>query len=297
MSRFILLAPVLVLVLPFSGCASLGGQGDKNSLTLTDTSVDEFKPVPVDQIVGMAAYDFTGKKESVEWIACRGKKPAGTLFVMHRDRAGYDRADFCQGWIAQSFVSQGFDVISVNRPGYGASTGTPDFSGAQSMAALDSGLKGALATAQPPKPLVGIWGYSTGATAAALFAKHAPRFQFMILGGGVYDFEETLKHTQDGYIKADIETIQKTGGSKALEDRSIGYDVAGLPKKIAIYHGKLDTAAPLQQAKAFADSLAGSQYDANFQAIEGVDHEIPWMHHRKILEILAHAFAPGGTGE
>ena len=50
-----------------------------------------------------------------------------------------------------------------------------------------------------------------------------------------------------------------------------------------LYHGKQDTAVLPQQARAFADSLESSgEYKVNFQIIEGVAHEIPWAHHRKI---------------
>jgi predicted esterase len=284
-----------VLALASLGCASLGAE-NKPKLSVADLSTDELKPVPFSEETGVAPYTFAGAAQKVEWIDCKVKgTPQATLLLMHRDRAGWETGKYCGGWIAQSFLSQGFDVVAVNRPGYGQSTGEPDFAGAQSLAAVDAGVKAALAQAKNAKPLTGIWGYSTGATAAALYAKHAGNFAVAILGGGVYDFEETLKGTQDDYLKKDIEQIKKTGGSKALEDRSIGYDVSGLPKVIAVYHGKSDATAPLAQAQAFADSLASNgAYKVTFQPLEGVTHEIPWPQHWKILEVLAHAAANGG---
>ncbi len=281
--------------LALTGCASLGGSQKKGTLSVADLSSDELKPVPVAEESGIADYTFAGAPYKAAWIDCKVKgAPQATLLLMHRDRAGWEEGKYCEGWIAQSFLSQGFDVIAVNRPGYGKSTGEADFAGAHSMAAVDAGVKAALAKVKNAKPVHGIWGYSTGATAAALYAKHAGTFKFAILGGGIYDFEETLKSTQDAYVKKDIEQIQKTGGSKALEDRSVGYDVGGLPKFLAIYHGKDDKTAPLAQAQAFSDSLASNgSYNVSFQPLDGVAHEIPWAQHWKILEVLAHAVATG----
>lgn len=281
-----------------TGCASLGSDQKSGQLSFADVSAADLKPVAVTQDVGVAEYAFGGAPQKAEWIDCKVKTPAlATILVFHKDRAGWEKERFCEGWIAQSFLSQGFDVVAVNRPGYGLSTGSPDFTGEQSLAAVDAALKDALAKGKNTTPVTGLWGYSTGATAAALYAKHAPGFKFIILGGGIYDFEETLKSTQDDYVRKDIEQMQKTGGTKALEDRSVGYDVAGLPKTVAIYHGKLDKSAPLAQAQAFADSLASNgAYSVTFQTLDGIGNDIPWAQHWKILEVLART-ATGAGGK
>jgi len=124
------------LVLLLAGCASLGSEKEKG-LSVEDLSVDDLKPVAMVAEGGVADYKFGGKAEKVEWLGCKVKgTPQATLLLMHRDRAGWEDDRYCEGWIAQSFLSQGFDVIAVNRPGYGQSTGEPDFAGAQSMAAV-----------------------------------------------------------------------------------------------------------------------------------------------------------------
>lgn len=283
---------LLALCAVLSGCASLGKEEKTDQLTLAETSAVDFKNVAYDEVKGLAEYTFGGAPQKAEWINCKAKAPRFSIFVVHSDRAGYEDEKFCDGWIAQTFLSQGFDVITVNRPGYGASTGKVDFAGEQSMAAMAAGLKDAVAKGKNAKPVDGLWGYSTGASAAALFAKKNPGFRYLIVGGGIYDYETALKQTTDSYLKADIEAIHKTGGDKAMEDRSIGYDVSGLPKQIAVYHGKQDTSAPLSQAKAFNDALeSNGDYKVTYQVIEGVAHDMPWTHHRKILEILSYSVA------
>src|SRR5262249_22092855 len=144
--------------------------------------------------------------------------------------------------------------------------------------------------ARLPKPLTGAWGYGTGATAAALASKQLPGLKFLLLGGGIYDYEETAKGTSDAYLKKDIATIKKTGGEAAIEQRSVGYDPSGLPKRVSLYQGAQDTVAPVGQAKAFADSLeSAGGYQVTFQALEGLGHDIPWVQHRRIIEGLAAA--------
>jgi len=275
-------------LLVLSGCASLGSGNQKDSgLTIANTSHVDFVPVTAEAFVGMSNYTFGADTHQVEFINCKIAAPKATIIAVHSDRAGFDVSKFCDGWIAQSFLSQGYDVIAVNRPGYGNSKGNPDFGGPQSIAALESGVKAAVRIGRNPHQPSGIFGFSTGVSSAAFLAKKMPELKFLILGSGVYDYEATLAETKDSYLKRDLKKIRDSGGNKAIEDRSIAYDVAGLPKKIVLYHGKQDTAVSPEQAKAFSDSLESSEYKVTFQILEGVSQDIPWMHHRQILEVIA----------
>lgn len=288
--RFPMVATVSLALLLLPACAALTREDD-TQLKITDTSEDQFSQVDSTSQDGLADYTFGSAPQRAEWVVCKLKAGKASLVVMHTDRAGYEKAKFCSGWIAQAFLAQGYDVVTVNRPGYGASTGAPDFAGAQSSAAVEAGVADAVKKTKIKAP-TGIWGNSSGATAAALVSRKIKGLKFAILGSGIYDLDETVKKTSDSYIKADIEAIKATGGDKAVEDRSIAYDATGLPKTIVLYHGKQDTAVPPSQAKAFSDSLESSgEYKVTLQIIEGVTHEIPWPHHRKILEVLAASMA------
>jgi hypothetical protein len=281
------LAAFFVFLLPL-GCASLGGGKETGSdLTISNTSHVDFVPVQAEAFVGMSNYKFGDVTHQVEFINCKIPKSKATIITVHSDRAGFDVSKFCEGWIAQSFLSQGFDVIAINRPGYGNTKGNPDFGGAQSIVAMEAGVKAAVKIGRNPHQPSGIFGYSTGVASAAFLAKKMPELKFLILGSGVYDYEATLVDTKDSYLKSDLNKIKNTGGNKAIEDRSIAYDVAGLPKTIVIYHGKQDTAVSPEQAKAFSDSLESNEYKVTFQILEGVSQNIPWMHHRQILEVIA----------
>jgi len=282
---------VAVAVVFMAGCATLAGDDDPQPLTISDTSDETVvTAVPYDDVSGVAEYKYQKQSAKAEWVACKPKSGAkAAVIAMHEDRAGFDRSRFCSGWIAQTFLASGVAVVTVNRPGYGGSTGTPDFAGLQSQAAVTAALKDIAAKAKLAQPITGAWGYGTGATAAALLSRGASGLQFLILGGGVYDMEETLSVTQDSYLKKDIEAIKATGGNKAIEDRSIAYDVGGLPKRIIVYHGKNDLAVPASQAKAFADALESGEYKVTLQEIDGVAHDLKIKDHRKILLVLIHA--------
>lgn len=280
--------PLLAALMPVVGCAHLAT--DDSELTIASDDMEAaFEPVSSQQQAGLVDYQTEGATQKAEWIACLGKSTKSTVLAMHASHAGFDPARFCTGWLAQAFLSQGFDVVTVNRPGFGASTGAQDFWGTGATAAVMAGLEAALA--KGAKPLKGAWGYGTGAAAATAFARKHGKFVWLILGGGVYDLEETEKSTADSDLRAEIVALRKKGGDKAIEDYSVGYDVSGLPKRLLIYHGRLDKDAPIKQAQAFSDTLQSSGYQVTFQLVEGVAHDIAWNHHRRLLEVLARSLA------
>ena len=275
----------LWLTLLLAACATLGTTTDDDKLTIADTSDSLIQDVKFASQTGNAKYTYKDQSFQAQWIACSTDDAKATVLAMHRDRRGYDPKTFCQGWIAQAFLSEGMNVITVNRPGFAGSTGVADFAGAQSMAAITAGVEAAKGKgASSP---TGIWGYSSGATAASLFSREIDGLKYLILGGGVYDLDETMNVTKDSYLKKEIKAIYKTGGDLALEDRSIAYDVEGLPKRIVLYHGKQDKAVPTSQANTFRDTLVSSEYKASIQVIDGVSHQIPVGTHQKIIKVLA----------
>ena len=155
--------------------------------------------------------------------------------------------------------------------------------------AIKAGLDAAQPVVAPKYPATGIWGYSSGASAALFVSKTLKGLSWAIVGGGIYDLEDTSQKSQDSYIKREIEDVKASEGPKGLEDRSVAYDVAGMPKRIIVYHGKDDTSVPMAQANSFAETLNANEYQATMQVIDGVGHEIPASTHRQILDVLLHS--------
>jgi pimeloyl-ACP methyl ester carboxylesterase len=274
-----------------SGCAHWGESPKEESLSLEPVKTDEAPALVEFQAKsGVASYKFkkaSGEAQdfSAEWLTCEGKESKGTLVVTH-DQSGVQDQGFCRDWLAQAVLAKGYAVLAVQRPGFGKSTGSQDIAGPQSVAAIEAAVKDAQGKVGLP-PVRGAYGYGLGAAAASMAAKKLVGLEFIVLGGGVYDLEDTMQKTSDPKLRKDIADLKKRDGDRAIEDRSVAYDVSGLPKKVAIYHGKLDGTVPPSQAKAFSDSLESSgEYKVSFQIIDGVSHDVAPETHRKIVEAL-----------
>lgn len=281
---------LVVFSLPLS-CATSGR--DDSQLTIGELSnkTSQQAVVGFSKFSGISDYTFKELPLKVEWLACKPTTvpEKGTVVVMHRDKAGYDPAKFCAGWIAQTLLANGLAVAAVNRPGFGNSNGRADFNGGKSMAAIAKGVESALGSMAAKNPPSGIWGYSSGATAALFASKSIKGLSWAIVGGGIFDLEDTSKKSNDSYIKKEIEDVRDLEGNKGIEDRSISYDVSGLPKRLIVYHGKDDQTVPISQAVSFEETLNTSEYQATMQVIEGVPHDIPANLHRQVLDVLLHS--------
>jgi hypothetical protein len=273
------------------GCAHWGHSSKGEPLSVETTTTGEPpKELEFKGQFGLASYKFKNSKGqiqdySAEWLICEGKEPKGTVLITH-DNKGLSDQNFCRDWLAQALISKGYGVLAVQRPGFGKSNGVDDLAGPQSIAAILAAVKEA--QSKVPFPQVrGAYAYGVGAIAVGQVAKKLGSLDFMIIGGGLFDLEDTLEKTSDLDLKKNITELKKRDGDRAIEDRSIAYDVSGFPKRVAIYHGKLDKSVPPSQAKAFSDSLESSGgYRISFQLIEGVSHEVAPQTHRKIVETL-----------
>lgn len=267
------------------GCAHNAERGTR-PLHFSETSASLPRDV-VDSTPasGVVPYSFQNESYDAEWMTCRLAAATRSVLVMHRDHRGFDPATFCRGWITQVFLAAGYSVVGLNRPGFGRSSGRADFAGPQSVAAMEAARSHALATLGSGEAH-GAWGYSSGATAAALLSRKMGTLKWIILGGGLYNLHDALAATKDSYLKSEIESVLDSGGDLALEVRSVAYDLEGLPRRVLIYHGTTDAAAPVDQARALSDSLVSMGYQATFQGIDGMGHDLAAGHHRQLVEIM-----------
>lgn len=273
----VLLTSLLFLVT----CASRPTSDDHSqmSVELNDESV--ISTIEATAESGTAPYSFQSRTGVAQWITCKGKKaPESSVLVMHRFQAGFDTNSFCKGWIAQTFLKRGYQILAVNRPSYGETTGADDLAGPKSIAAVRAGVEAAKSA-----PIEGIWGYGTGTIAAAFYAKQfSPGLKWLMLGGGVYDLESIARTTKDEDLKSRIAAVKAVEGEAAFESRSIAWDFDGLPKLIGLYHAKDDVFSPSSQAHTFNDQLRVAEYKVYLNEIKDGGHDIPWRAHIKIIE-------------
>lgn len=237
----------------------------------------------------------TGKtKSKVEWFGCQLKATSkGTVLVMNRDQVGFANDNFCKGWIAQSFLSEGWNVLAVNRPGYGESTGTMDLAGPESLSAIEAAVADFYKRHEGHK-ISGVWGYSTGAIAASFFAKKNPEILWLMLGGGIYDAEQVVKSSGDQWLKTQLTQLKAKDPNGAFEKRSIAWDFEGIPKTVLIYHGQNDASVSEAQASSFRDSLLAQEYKVRLILLNGMGHDLPAdVHVGVIKKLLSEQAAPG----
>jgi len=291
------------------GCATSAGPRPEEPLKISDSpGPDAPKVAPFKQTTGLAAYSVAapddsdshdGKsrkgakslksqtQQSVEWFTCQLEKAGGVVLMAHDEDSGFDSKDFCNTPEAQAFLASGLNVAGFNRPGFESSTGERDLVGKQSQQAALVAAEAILkANAGISGPYSGSYGYGTGATAASFFAKQSGNLQWLIVGGGMFDFEQVARTSDDRQL---VDLIKKASGKEgevAYEIRSIGYDVNGLPARVAIFRGKDDTISPHDQAHAFRDGLAASECKVTFQEIAGIGHKIGPRQLRQILDVM-----------
>ncbi len=280
-----------------TGCAHEAKIDDRAEIKLDGNDETPIKVTPFKTDAGFAEYKSAAKdavtngSRKVQWIQCTPRNAeksrnkgevavAATALIFHRFESGFSKQDFCKGWVGQVFLKHGLQVVAVNRPSYVESVGSDDLSGADSIAAVRS-----VVESNKIANVVGLWGYDTGTIAATFYAKKFPQgINWLILGGGIYDLEATLKSTVSQNLKNAAMVLEKSEGATFLETRSIAWDFSGLPKTMVIYHASDDTFAPVGQANSFNDQLRTSEFKVFKKEIAVGGHDIPWKAHMKIIE-------------
>ena len=278
-----------ILLAVFVSCATKPKVEDESQLVIEKGDASVITLVETTTKTETTTYNFEGMQGNVQWISCSSVPAAKrTVLVFHGMDAGYDPASFCKGWIGQVFASNGYNVLAINRPGYGLSTGGNDLSGPKSIEAIQAGVN------QAKMPSIeGVWAYDTGTIAAAFYAKKTgSSLKWMLLGGGIYDLEVVNKTTIHLGLKKQIETLKSEERDLVFERRSISWDFAGIPKLIGLYHAKGDQFAPIGQAESFNDQLRTAEYKVFKNDIAEEGHAIPWRAHAQIVGQVLVQIAP-----
>jgi dienelactone hydrolase len=186
--------------------------------------------------------------------------------------------------LANRVAQEGVAVMLVSQPGYGLTEGAPDFAGPATLAALEAALDHLAKSPGVDSRHIGVWGFSRGATAAALLAAKRPAIRALIAQSGVYDPWATHRGAKDPVLR---EAFEREAGSDsaAWRARSPIVQAQAIRAEVMVVHGEADDQAPVEQARAFAAALArrGRPTEASF--VPGGHHLSPSVQ-RSIQDFL-----------
>jgi dipeptidyl aminopeptidase/acylaminoacyl peptidase len=220
---------------------------------------------------------------SVEYFVERpsGTGPWPAVIFLHGYQNPTERVGgqaFVNWGVLKQFAQKGYLAVSVSLPGYGQSSGPPDFAGPFTQHAVHAVLtklkKDRLAV--PDKIL--IQGVSLGAVTAALVAAKDKQVAGLVLISGLYDlpaFFADPKTPAARTIKA--VAVQQTGGSdEAFRIRSALLSAVEIRAATLILNGAKDDRTDARQAERFAAAINANGGRAVAHIYPDFGHEIPF---------------------
>lgn len=173
-------------------------------------------------------------------------------------------------------------AVSVSQPGYGRSSGPPDFCGPATQAAIRLALDFLEKEYGVERSSIVLYGFSRGAVAEAMVATQEPALGGIILVAGSYDLKATYQKTLPG-IRTSIES-EIGATNEAFAVRSAMLQADKIRAETYILHGRYDERAPVEQATVFAEVV--KQNAAVTLALFDCGHSIPHQLRRSVVRPL-----------
>ena len=216
-------------------------------------------------------FELDGRK--IEYVFLRGAKPPAPwpgLLLVHGEMGNARR----MLPFARQLAVVGYSVMVVSLPGYGTSDGTPDLMGPASAAAIERAYQMLCSNVEvdTSKGLTA-WGISLGAGLVARFATRHPELKAVVLQGGLYDLWAVARARGAEGTKAFVSAAGKD--STAWRDRSAAKTATRIASPVLILHSERDAAAPMAQAKSYADVLRQGGSPVDLKTIDGAERPRP----------------------
>ncbi len=216
--------------------------------------------------------------ETVEyfWEKPPGEGPFPALLFLHgyqqRGPGRIGARAFVNWGVLEEYARKGIIAIAVSQPGFGQSTGDPDFCGPRTQAAVKAVIDRFQQMKFVDSDRVGIEGISRGAVVAAMVATQQ-RLSALVLISGVYSFDR-LSGNPRWPLATDFrqETHQSISASI---DRSAIDHVKEIRTPTLILAGANDPYAPVEQAKQFATALRLLNVPVRLTIFPEAGHNIP----------------------
>jgi len=222
--------------------------------------------------VQLSSYGYSFEGLHVEAILLRPidrPRAPGILMI-----PGYARSAVDYIPLGVALAKRGYVCLAVTQPGFGRSTGAPDFVGPRTVEAMLAGYAKLIREDFVDSTKTALFGYSRGAMAASLMATRLSRLRGVILGGGIYDLGAAYREIKDEGIRQNIE--REAGlDSAAWRERSSLFRADHFECPVLILHGEADASAPVSQARHLHDRLTQLGKFSELEIIPGADHGLP----------------------
>ena len=215
----------------------------------------------------------------IQWFSCT-KEPYYPFLVMISPTQGeFTKAQSCSHVAALEGMKNGFNILLVNTPMQPTLSQSNSFG---EEASLKQILKFLTLQAQEGRQLIGLWGFGDGSILTMQLSRLLP-WKFLIIGNGIYDWEQTIKESKDPLFTMRLKTAAGHEAAVFAEKHSVAWDLTGLPKKIYLYHGSKNTQILASQAGQFKTSLAASEYQVEVFFLDEDGADLRMEFHRGVL--------------
>jgi pimeloyl-ACP methyl ester carboxylesterase len=208
-----------------------------------------------------------------------GPWPAVVLLHGYQAAPSAGGRDFVNYGVLDKLAKRGYLAVAVSQPGFGDSSGPPDFCGPFTQHAVLGVI--AKLTAEGEISKVVIEGVSRGAVVAGLIAARPDAIAVPLAGvvliSGLYDFEQFAANAKSSDAKDIVKSVieETGGGSEALKSRSLLDIVRSVKTPMLIMNGAEDDRTDSGQARVLANRLVSQGVAARAIIYPGYGHQIP----------------------